>query len=131
MKRTTTVATALMMTAGLALPAGSALAATHSTATTRATAHKYRGSLVDMRWGTVQVTITVKGKKITNVKAALPTGKPRSEFINRQAGPLLKSEVLEAQSANIDEVSGATDTSEAYIESLQHAIKKAKLPVAK
>jgi uncharacterized protein with FMN-binding domain len=51
----------------------------------------------------------------------------RSQFIDQQAVPLLKQETLQAQSANIDTVSGATMTSEAYIQSLQAALKKAHL----
>lgn len=79
-----------------------------------------------MRWGPVQVTISVKSKKITNVTATAPTERERSAMINDQALPILKQEVLQAQSATIDEVSGATMTSDAYMQSLQGAIKKAQ-----
>jgi uncharacterized protein with FMN-binding domain len=67
----------------------------------------------------------VKGKKITNIKTAYVPDTGRSQFIEDRAVPLLKQEVLSVQSANIEYVSGATDTSEAYITSLQAAVKKA------
>ena len=92
-----------------------------------AKAQKFKGTVEEMpRWGPLQVTITVKSKKITNAQAAVSPHTPRSEFINEQAIPILRQETLEAQSANIDLVSGATDTSEAYITSLQSAINKAR-----
>lgn len=80
-----------------------------------------------MRWGTVQVTIVVSGKKITDVQATAPTERQRSAFINDQALPMLKSEVLQSQSANIDYLSGATMTCDAYIQSLQSALTQAHL----
>ena len=88
-----------------------------------ATKATYKGSNVDFRWGEIQVSIVVKNKKITNVKTAYSLHTDRSEFITGNAVPLLKAEVLQAQSANIDTVSRATDTSEAYITSLQSASK--------
>jgi uncharacterized protein with FMN-binding domain len=57
----------------------------------------------------------------------LPTDRPRSAEINAQAGPLLRQEVLQAQSAKINVVSGATYTSEAFAQSLQVAIQRANL----
>jgi uncharacterized protein with FMN-binding domain len=89
------------------------------------TKHTYKGTAVEERWGTVQVSIVVKNKKITNVKPTVSVHTPRSEFITNQALSLLKQEVLQAQSANIDTVSGATDLSEAYAISLQAAVRRA------
>jgi uncharacterized protein with FMN-binding domain len=111
---------ALLFAAGLALPAGGALAASSSTA------HTYKGPVEEMRWGPVQVSITVKNRKIVKVKAMTAPDSFRSEFIQGQAIPLLRQETLQAQSANIDEISGATDISDAYAASLQGAIKAAK-----
>ena len=54
-----------------------------------------------MQWGTVQVTIVVKGKRITDLRATYPSERPRSAYINKQAIPWLRSEALQAQSANI------------------------------
>jgi uncharacterized protein with FMN-binding domain len=75
----------------------------------------------------VQATITVTGKKITNVSITAPEDNPRSAGINQQAVPLLQSETLQAQSANVNLVSGATFTSDAYIQSLQGALQTAGL----
>jgi uncharacterized protein with FMN-binding domain len=79
------------------------------------------------QWGTVQVRIRVSGGRIVNVGAVYPNHKARSISINRRAIPILKSEVLKAQSAKIHYVSGASDTSGAYTASLQSAINKAHL----
>jgi uncharacterized protein with FMN-binding domain len=80
-----------------------------------------------MKWGPVTVRIRVSGKRIVNVGATLPTERPRSRTINDHAGPILRSEVLRAQSARIHAVSGATMTSQAYIKSLGSALGKAHL----
>ena len=85
-----------------------------------------QGPSVDMRWGPVQVTVKVKGTKILDVSATYPTERPKSQFINEQAIPMLRSEVLTAQSAQIDLIGGATMTSQAYAMSLQSALDKAK-----
>ena len=86
-----------------------------------------QGPSVDMRWGPVQVTVKVKGTKILDVSATYPTERPKSQFINEQAIPMLRSEVLTAQSAQIDLIGGATMTSQAYAMSLQSALDKAKV----
>ena len=85
------------------------------------------GPSVDMRWGPVQVTVKVKGKKILDVAATYPTERPKSQFINEQAIPMLRTEVLQLQSAQIQLIGGATMTSQAYAQSLQAALDKAKV----
>ncbi|HEX7745981.1 MAG TPA: FMN-binding protein [Micromonosporaceae bacterium] len=88
----------------------------------------YRGSVVRTRWGPIQVTITVASRKITNVAVPIyPNGNPRDEEINSYALPILRQATLDAQSADIDTVSGATVTSDGYHESLQAAIDAAHL----
>ena len=83
------------------------------------------GPVVSMRFGDVQVEIVVAGGKITDVVALeLPTGR-RSGQISDYAGPILRQEALQAQSAQIDLVSGATYTSDAYAQSLQSALDQA------
>ena len=80
------------------------------------------GQLEDMRFGPVQVQVTISGGQITDVTALeLPTG-GRSGRISSFAEPALRSEVLSAQTASVDIVSGATYTSEAYMQSLQSAL---------
>jgi uncharacterized protein with FMN-binding domain len=82
---------------------------------------------------TVRKTTTITGtkRKVTRKIKAIsvptyPDHTDRSVFINSQALPILKSEALRAQKASIDMVSGATDSSEAFAQSLQSAILKAK-----
>jgi uncharacterized protein with FMN-binding domain len=83
---------------------------------------------VQTRWGPVQVQITVDNGKITAADVLqVPSGNPRDQMINSYAVPVLNSEAVQAQSANIDMVSGATVTSEGYLQSLQSAIDKANL----
>jgi uncharacterized protein with FMN-binding domain len=102
-------------------------AADPSNARAAATGHWVTGATYSMKWGAVTVRIKVSGKRITDVAAALPTERARSGQINNRAAPILKSEVLKAQSARIHSVSGATMTSNAYVPSLRSAITKAHL----
>ncbi len=111
--------------------AGSTSAAPSSAAATttapKASASKnYDGQAVETRYGTVQVQVTVAGTKITNAQfLQLTSFDPRSADINSQAGPLLLQETLQAQSSQIDTISGATYTSEGYLQSLQSALDQA------
>jgi uncharacterized protein with FMN-binding domain len=84
------------------------------------------GPSVPMRWGPVQVTVTLRGRRISEVTAGFPIERPRSAEINLQAGPLLRQEVLQAQSARIHVISGATLSSEAYATSLSAALAQAR-----
>jgi uncharacterized protein with FMN-binding domain len=91
-----------------------------------ATSKTYDGSAAQTRYGTVQVAVTATGTKITNVSFLQLTGNDgRSNDINSQAAPILLQETLTAQSSNIDTVSGATYTSEGYLQSLQSALDQA------
>ncbi|MGI8663493.1 MAG: FMN-binding protein [Acidimicrobiales bacterium] len=103
-------------------------AATTTTAPTGSAARKtVDGPVETNRFGDVQVEVIVQGGKLIDVKAlALPNDRERSAAISDEAGPILRSEALKAQNANIDTVSGATYTSESYARSLQAALDKAK-----
>jgi uncharacterized protein with FMN-binding domain len=80
------------------------------------------------RWGAVQVQITVADGKITAAEAVeYPQANPRDRQINAYALPVLAQEATQAQSADIDAVSGATVTSDGYVQSLQSAIDQAHL----
>jgi uncharacterized protein with FMN-binding domain len=82
----------------------------------------------DTRWGPVQVKLTLKNGKITDVAVVqYPDGNPRDQEINASALPVLVKETLDAQSADVDMVTGATVTSDGYIRSLQAALDKAGL----
>src|SRR5690242_8363455 len=116
----------LLFTTLAAAPVAGAFTSTPTVAAT-AKARTYKGSTINTQWGPIQVIITVKSKKITSVKVVDPTHTARSHVIDDRAVPILIQETLAAQSARIDEVSGATTISQAYISSLQSAIKSAHL----
>ena len=81
------------------------------------------GASADTRWGPVQVKITVVNGKITSAQAVdYPQNNSRDQEINSFAIPQLQQETIDAGSANIDMVSGATYTSQGYIQSLQSAL---------
>jgi uncharacterized protein with FMN-binding domain len=86
----------------------------------------FKGPTVDSRYGPVRVSIVVKSKKITSVGVVNSPDSTRGQLIQGQAVPILKQETLTAQSSNVNLVSGATQTSDAFIQSLQSAIKKAR-----
>ncbi|MFF5499026.1 FMN-binding protein [Streptomyces aquilus] len=97
-----------------------------STAPSAAGAGTFTGDSVQTRWGPVQVRITIKGGRLTDVTAvASPSDNPRDQEINSYALPRLRTEALQAQSADIDTVSGATYTSDGYRQSLQSALDSA------
>jgi uncharacterized protein with FMN-binding domain len=92
------------------------------------TAGTTTGSVAQTRWGPVQVQITVQDGRITAVTVPqYPDGNGRDREINDVALPELVQETLSAQSADIDMVSGATVTSEGYLESLQSALDQVGL----
>ena len=81
------------------------------------------GALISTRYGDVQVAVTLAGGRLTDVEpVVVPTDRPRSAEISRQATPLLRQESLQAQSGKIDIISGATYTSEAWAQSLSAAL---------
>ena len=94
------------------------------TPTQTAPSGTFTGGAVNTQYGAVQVQITVQNGKITNADGGLPQG---GDSIAQNAIPQLNSEVLQAQSADIQSVSGATYTSQGYIGSLQQAINQAGL----
>lgn len=88
----------------------------------------YTGDAVMTRYGAVQVEITVSGGRITGSGVTqVPWSDHKDQEINSYAVPILNDEAVQAQSAEIDMVSGATYTSEGYIQSLQSAIDRANL----
>jgi uncharacterized protein with FMN-binding domain len=83
------------------------------------------GQSVFNGYGNVQVKVTVSGGQITNISAVqLPNGDPRSAQISSYAAPTLVQQAMAAQSANINGVSGATYTSQAFAQSLQSALSQ-------
>jgi hypothetical protein len=111
-----------------AAPADPGAAVSGSTGTPSASAITVTGPSVDTRWGPVQVQIIVDNGSVTDVSVIdYPSGNGRDQQINARALPILVSETLDAQTAGIDMVSGATVTSDGYIESLQGALDQAGL----
>jgi len=105
---------------------GASSPSSSSTGSATATAKTVTGDAADTRYGPVQVKITVKNGKLVAVDAVVyPQNDPRDEQINAYAIPELDKEALAAGSARIDTVSGATYTSEGYVQSLQSALDQA------
>lgn len=87
----------------------------------------YTGSTADAYYGYVQVKAVISGGKLTDVVfLQYPNDRSTSRYINQQAMPLLKEEAISAQNANVSGVSGASDTSMAFRESLGNALSQAK-----
>ncbi len=132
--------TVLLSAAALAIPAvNGAAAVTHAGANATAPkkvvkTKKVTGAAAQAdRWGTVTVNVTVKktivgGKTVTkhylDLGGNFPYHTSRSQYIMSQSLPYLRQEFLKAQSANVQIVSGATYTSQAFEQSLQSALAK-------
>jgi uncharacterized protein with FMN-binding domain len=127
--RTTTTTPATAPPAGGDGPAPTEPPTSPTTSPTKsgnATPKNYDGDPFDNRFGTVQVRVTVQGNQITAVDPLqMPFDHARSLYISQQAEPYLRQEALQAQSASIQIVSGATYTSDSYAQSLQSALDKA------
>jgi uncharacterized protein with FMN-binding domain len=96
--------------------------------TTASAATTVTGTSASTKYGPVQVEITVSGGTITDVSVIdYPSNNGKDQQINARALPTLVQETLDAQSADIDMVSGATYTSDGYVESLQSALDQAGL----
>lgn len=88
----------------------------------------YTGTSTDAFYGNIQVKAVIQNGKITDVQFLdYPQDRGTSIRINTQAMPALKSEAIQAQNAQVDIVSGATDSSQAFIQSLQSALDQAKI----
>jgi uncharacterized protein with FMN-binding domain len=124
----TALALPTMETAG----AAASLSGSRHAAVSRTT--KFTGASANAsQWGSVQINVTLRttvtGKKVarkfTDLGGTYSYHTSRSQYIMSQALPILRQEFLAAQSANVQNVSGATYTSEAFVQSLQSALLKA------
>ena len=109
--------------------AGPTTPRTNPTPTTRPSGRTgtFDGQTYYNQYGPVQVRLTMQSGHITAVTALqMPYEHSRSAYISQQAEPYLRQEALQAQSAQIDLVSGATYTSEGYAQSLQSALDRAR-----
>ncbi len=87
----------------------------------------YTGAAADAYYGMVQIQVIIRSGKLVAVDfLQYPSDRRTSQYINDQAMPLLKQEAISAQSANVSGVSGASDTSQAFIQSLGDALAQAK-----
>nr|WP_221244009.1 FMN-binding protein [Cryobacterium roopkundense] len=112
-------------------PSSSASSASSSAAASAAASASrsgtFTGSVVQTQFGNVQVSVTIADGVITEVTPLqLTTRGGRSVAISNQAAPILRSEVLTAQSDQVQNVSGATYTTYGYLTSLQAALDAAQ-----
>jgi uncharacterized protein with FMN-binding domain len=106
--------------------AGASSKAPPPPATGNAPARVVNGTVAQTQWGPVQVQVRIVNDRITDVAALVyPSGSGHDQAINSYALPRLRQEVLSAQSARIDGVSGATVTTGGYKQSLQSALDAA------
>jgi uncharacterized protein with FMN-binding domain len=117
---------ASVSTASTSGPSAAASGSTTTASSGSAKSGTYTGAATQTRYGTVQVQVTVASGKVTNVVALqYPSGNPHSSSISQYAVPTLISETLQAQSSQINAVSGATYTSQGFVQSLQAALVQA------
>lgn len=87
----------------------------------------YTGSVADAYYGNLQVSAVIQGGKLVDVQFLQhPSDRSQSQRINGRADPILAQEAIQAQSANVNIVSGATASSQAFQESLASALAQAK-----
>lgn len=88
---------------------------------------EYVGNVADAYYGYIQVKAVIENGKITDVQfLEYPNDRRTSIAINTEAMPLLKMEAIRAQNAQVNIISGATDSSIAFRESLAYALTQAK-----
>lgn len=127
-QRSDTIATVFSKTSGR--PAASGSPAGSRSTTASSTTYKdgvYIGNAADALYGYIQVKATVIGGKLADIVfLQYPNDRRNSVDINTQAMPMLKQQALQTQSSQVDGVSGATDTTQAFIQSLGNALLQAK-----
>ena len=88
---------------------------------------KYTGPVSDAFYGNLQVVAVISGGKLTDIQFPVSPNDPgETTLVSQSSLPKLKQEAIAAQSANVNIVSGATQTSEAFQQSLAAALNKAK-----
>jgi uncharacterized protein with FMN-binding domain len=102
--------------------------ATPSPSPSHAPSGTFLGSDIPNRFGDVQVRVVINNGHISDVRPVqMPFDREQSAYISQVAGPMLRTEVLQAQSAQIDIISGATYTSESYAQSVESALQQAHM----
>ncbi len=85
----------------------------------------YTGSIISSDYGDVQVSAIINGSKLTDIQFLVMPSDGHSGEVTQFAESQLRSEAIQAQSAQVDAVSGATSTTDAFEQSLQVALTKA------
>jgi len=99
---------------------------THMMMTQRYKDGTFQGSVADAFYGNMQVEVVIQNGSISDIHILQsPNDRDTSVEINAQALPILKQEAIQVQSAQVDSVSGATDSSSAFKQSLQSALSQA------
>jgi uncharacterized protein with FMN-binding domain len=107
-------------------PASASATAQSAGASAGYTDGTYTGSKADALYGTVQVQVGIAGGRIADVQfLSHPSGREESNEINHYAAPILVRQAIAAQNADVQVVSGATLTSQAFMKSLQAALDQA------
>jgi uncharacterized protein with FMN-binding domain len=127
----TTTATTAAGTTSSATASGSTSATAAATTAAANALYKdgqYDGNVADAYYGLVQVRAIIQGGKLSDVVfLSYPNDRSESIQINTYAMPKLKAEAIKAQSAKVNTVTGATNTSRAFINSLTNALSQAKV----
>lgn len=119
--------TSAATTTGGAEPTATAIGDTSGNSTGLYKDGSYTGSVADAQWGYVQIKVDIQNGRMTNVQfLQYPDDRQRSIEINGYADPRLAHEAIQAQSAEVDVVTGATDSSEAFMQSLADALTQAQ-----
>jgi uncharacterized protein with FMN-binding domain len=133
-KSVTVLLATVALGASAANSTGLAYASAKAAPKKKVTTRKLSGqSATADRWGTVTVNVTLrtvmvggkKTRKYVDLGGSYTYHTDRSQFIMSQSLPLLRQEFLQAQSPNVQMISGATYTSQAFVQSLQSALAKA------
>jgi len=119
----TTGPTSLPTTTG---PSGNPPTSTPTTPVSQYKNGTYTGAVADAFYGNLQVTVTIQSGAITDVTFPQSPSNGHSGEVSAFALPVLKQEAIAAQSANVNIVSGATQDSQAFQQSLASALAQAK-----
>lgn len=98
---------------------------TSTTTTSQYKDGNYTGDVENAYYGNVQVSVTIQSGKIVSVDfLQSPNENPNSIYVNQQADPYLKQEAIQAQSSRVSTITGATFTSNAFVQSLSSALSQ-------
>ncbi len=122
-----TTASSSAASAATSAPTQAPVASSGSSSTNGYKNGTFTGQTIDVNYGLVQIQATVQSGKITTVQfLQYPNDRRTSQRINSIAMPYLQQEAIQAQSANVNLISGATLTSEGFAMSLQSALAQAR-----